>query len=254
VTACLEYLERYARPFGDARGGATQRSLEEFISDGVGFQADLKMVVHGELEAHEVNNSELKRWMRECQHRERELGGLMLRIGTPQQVAAYVVVSRAEQAKAEASRREFEQRKRLADQQPAAPDGTKAAQCPDCGRRFATKAGRDEHLAAKHQPQPTARSSKPDPAAARVLRAASPSATKAVHNDDVEIVVPGPELDPYTLPGLEEDLIRVVASGKTRIVLDLTRTFFDEEVNVFRLGDTVRGQGGTLAFVAPDRW
>jgi hypothetical protein len=72
VTACLEYLERYARPFAYARGGDTQRSLEAFISLGIGFQADLAMVVHGELQAHEVDNGELKRWMHECQRRERQ--------------------------------------------------------------------------------------------------------------------------------------------------------------------------------------
>jgi hypothetical protein len=43
--------------------------------------------------------------------------------------------------------------RRLAEQQPAAADRTKAAQCPDCGRRFATEAGRDEHRAAKHRPR-----------------------------------------------------------------------------------------------------
>ena len=268
MTASLEYLERYARPFGEAQGGDTQRSLEDFIYDGIGFQGALERVVHGELEADEVNNRGLKRWMRECQHRERNLGAFVLRFGTPQKVAAALVISRAEReakaeasrrefaergATAEASRRDFAERRRLAEQQPDAPDRTKAAPCPDCGRRFATEAGRDEHIAAKHRPQRTARSSQPKPKAARVSRAASPATTKAANHANVEIVVPGGELDLYSLPELKERLIELVASGKTRIILDLsTSTFVDDEAHVFALPDFVRGHGGTLAFVVPE--
>jgi anti-sigma B factor antagonist len=251
VTAGLEYLERYARPFGDARGGDTQRSLEEFISDGVGFQVELEMVVHGELEAHEVSNRGLKRWMRECQHRERKLGALMLGIGTPQHVAAYLVLSRAErEAKAQATRQESDERRRLAEQQPDAPDRTRAAQCPDCGRRFATRAGRDEHRAAKHRPQRNAQSSKPKRKPTRVSRAASPTATKPASHDNVAIVVPGgPGL--YSPPRIRERLIELMASGKTRIVLDLSGSF-DDELNFSGLADIVRSHGGTLALVVPE--
>jgi anti-sigma B factor antagonist len=153
-------------------------------------------------------------------------------------------------AEAQASRREFEGRRRLAEQE---PDRTKAAQCPDCGRGFATEAGRDEHRAAKHRPQRTARSSKPKPTAARPSRAASPTATEAAKHDDVEIVVPDAELDLYSLPALREELIRLVEEGKTRIILDLSsEALVDDVLNVFRLADTVQGHGGTLALVAPE--
>jgi anti-sigma B factor antagonist len=241
------------------------------IEDGRGFRFDLESVVHGTVEAKDVDNRALKRWLRECQHAERKVGFLMIRHGidSPKTLATLAVAAELRRpgstlAIAAKLRRDAQHREgapaeavphRPAPAVPPAdgPDPTKKAQCPECGKLFGTIAGRDSHVAAKHRREPTTTTTTASRRPDRTERGATHSSERKA-----TVVVDASDLEFYEVAAWRERLAQLIASGVRNAIIDFTTLNYVSGRNVgvgaliTATSDTLRSVGGSVAIVASD--
>lgn len=60
----IEFLETYVRPLQQAAGSGPQEMahFEEFLADGWVFRNQMLAVIHGELDARQVNRRQMNKW------------------------------------------------------------------------------------------------------------------------------------------------------------------------------------------------